>query len=1005
MKSALKASVALQFITLMAEIISLDGNGKSKDEKPSGLSARSSSCSLVIVSTLDGKLSALDTRDNGKLLWSLPAFHGPLLSSSLSSVQMAKHVGLIPSLDGGLYQVSGDKVEPIPFTADTLLGSFLKLPDGSILVGGKEATSCGLNPYSGKVQYVCSADGCQLKESDEQHVHGKDVLVLKRTQQTIRAVDQRTGIERWNFSVGQHDVSFLEAVLNEEDDAHCSAEDAEVFTEWNLRVSIPNGVVAAVNTLDATETEVVLWSHQFDSPIAAVWRLNGGFVQPVKLFTKEVTPELAHSSDQVAFPQGPVMYIGKHEGQVYIQTSEPFNPAQENVVARIDDVSGKAVAQRFRKVTWRPYLTSSPSRTPTVVTKELAVWNPLEYPFDNGYYLLGEVMPVVPPHTQDKQLLSVDSEDVFDRKSKNSSEKALNRNDLSGWWYGALFVTAAVAVMVQFILHFFPGSKKRNPEAITQDQKLSSATLTPSPHSSTASMETIKEPSTPTTPDSLSQTNSFVSRYVTDFEHELCLGKGGFGLVFQAKNKMDECNYAVKRISLPNCDAAREKVKREVKALAKLEHPSIVRYYNSWFEEPPVGWQDDFDAQMLAEGEFSELPSEAPSIGSGIAMHALPNDALYLQNGISEEKKARRRKKTNSCSRSRHSSYHSNPDEDNGKINGEIIDIHQLENEAFLDRNEISDSFSIEFASSSNKELTVPKNGFYRNALEESSSHGIIFRHSDSGLSQNKDVNIGNIGSLSSSDSTQDSMSKETSSSEELWLTSSHHSLLSREKHNCQDEQCNADKLSAPLYLYIQMQLCQQESLKDWLKANHERDHGYCLNVFEEILGAVEHFHGKGLMHRDLKPSNIFFSLDGSVKVGDFGLVTAHTSENNLDTPIKDSLMDDTNHTSQVGTQLYMSPEQMEGKAYSHKVDIFSLGLIFFELFCPFGTQMERIKVMCGVKQRVIPGDFKKKMPLQSELVQWLLSATPKARPNTTEVKNSSILRRIRQQVSESPNS
>ena len=36
-----------------------------------------------------------------------------------------------------------------------------------------------------------------------------------------------------------------------------------------------------------------------------------------------------------------------------------------------------------------------------------------------------------------------------------------------------------------------------------------------------------------------------------------------------------------------------------------------------------------------------------------------------------------------------------------------------------------------------------------------------------------------------------------------------------------------------------------------------------------------------------MQPSNIFFSLDGSVKVGDFGLVTAHTSENNMDTPIK----------------------------------------------------------------------------------------------------------------------
>ena len=40
-----------------------------------------------------------------------------------------------------------------------------------------------------------------------------------------------------------------------------------------------------------------------------------------------------------------------------------------------------------------------------------------------------------------------------------------------------------------------------------------------------------------------------------------------------------------------------------------------------------------------------------------------------------------------------------------------------------------------------------------------------------------------------------------------------------------------------------------------------------------------------------LQPSNIFFSLDGSVKVGDFGLVTAHTSENNMDTPLKGTLL------------------------------------------------------------------------------------------------------------------
>jgi serine/threonine protein kinase len=41
-------------------------------------------------------------------------------------------------------------------------------------------------------------------------------------------------------------------------------------------------------------------------------------------------------------------------------------------------------------------------------------------------------------------------------------------------------------------------------------------------------------------------------RYQLDFEHETCLGSGAFGLVFQAKNKLDDCQYAVKRIRLPN---------------------------------------------------------------------------------------------------------------------------------------------------------------------------------------------------------------------------------------------------------------------------------------------------------------------------------------------------------------------------------------------------------------------------------------------------------------------
>ena len=122
-------------------------------------------------------------------------------------------------------------------------------------------------------------------------------------------------------------------------------------------------------------------------------------------------------------------------------------------------------------------------------------------------------------------------------------------------------------------------------------------------------------------------------------------------------------------------------------------------------------------------------------------------------------------------------------------------------------------------------------------------------------------------------------------------------------------------------------------------------------------------------MHRDLKPSNIFFSLEGTVKVGDFGLVTGTSfsgSQTSLQGEAKSQSASSTNrcsstyylsaglkppvddsirHTGNIGSHFYMGPEQAAGKKYDQKVDIYSLGVIFFELHHPFETDMERVKV------------------------------------------------------------
>jgi Tol biopolymer transport system component len=104
------------------------------------------------------------------------------------------------------------------------------------------------------------------------------------------------------------------------------------------------------------------------------------------------------------------------------------------------------------------------------------------------------------------------------------------------------------------------------------------------------------------------------------------------------------------------------------------------------------------------------------------------------------------------------------------------------------------------------------------------------------------------------------------------------------------------------------------------------------LNIAEQIASALVAAHEAGIVHRDIKPENVMIRRDGYVKVLDFGL--AKLTEQQTVNPVSASeAIDGTNtDTGIMGTVGYMSPEQARGESVDHRTDIFSLGVVIYEM-------------------------------------------------------------------------
>ncbi|XP_012147021.2 eukaryotic translation initiation factor 2 alpha kinase Gcn2 isoform X1 [Megachile rotundata] len=212
-------------------------------------------------------------------------------------------------------------------------------------------------------------------------------------------------------------------------------------------------------------------------------------------------------------------------------------------------------------------------------------------------------------------------------------------------------------------------------------------------------------------------------------------------------------------------------------------------------------------------------------------------------------------------------------------------------------------------------------------------------------------------------------------------------------------------------YMYIQMEFCEKSTLRTAIDGGLYKDQKRVWRLFREIVEGLAHIHQQGMIHRDLKPMNIFLDSNDHVKIGDFGLATtnilstfAQTIETDkesqgVDKGISFGTEDVGSLTGQVGTALYVAPELTTKAAkaiYNQKVDIYSLGVIMFEMcYKPLTTGMERIKVLLSLRSKeiILPVEMQQPdMSRQTHILRWLLNHDPSQRPTAQELLSSEYL-------------
>jgi serine/threonine protein kinase len=197
---------------------------------------------------------------------------------------------------------------------------------------------------------------------------------------------------------------------------------------------------------------------------------------------------------------------------------------------------------------------------------------------------------------------------------------------------------------------------------------------------------------------------------------------------------------------------------------------------------------------------------------------------------------------------------------------------------------------------------------------------------------------------------------------------------------------------------FIVMEYVQGKELKDFLDSSERLDLGRVHRIMSELLGALDMAHQAGIIHRDVKPANLMITAGGSAKLADFGVARVTEGEGDQSEATRAGTI--------VGTPSYMSPEQIQGQKLDGRTDVFSAGIIFYQLLTwkkPFEGGTWELQKKIIEDDPIWPSTIMELAPEYDRVIAKALAKDPEQRYQTAGKFAAALARLAKGEAPEEP--